>query len=810
MTSPWLFYPGDAFLLFAAAVTGQVAVIVVIAFALSRFPKRRSAATRSAIWLAALIAAFCTPAIAGGLRVSRLTLFRLPVLPRAVSADATVDTFPPISEAGAPRTGFAPNRTVAPDPIHSGMGIDNGTMPTPRSSTDTMDTSDLASRDSPASASLPFAAPYNDRWRGVAVGGFLLWLVGVSILMARFLTGCVAVTRIRGRARPLRDDSTLKIHQDVCAVLGIERVPQLMTSRTVVGPIATDGRRGPMVILPRKMVAELDDNQIRDVLTHECAHLLQRDVPLGMLQRLAQIVYWPHPLVHLLNRELSAAREDLCDNHVVRQGDATRYARTLVQLSTEHPRQRTPISACGMASPISQLQSRIEALLDEGRNLMTDTKRSVLITISLFFFGMALLSFGGSLHSAVAEQEGEKEKPAVASDAFVGDANLPIISKVVFSSPTGGRILSVAYSPDDELIATLDDQSSVSVHIAQSGRLLLTFNVLTAEETERLEIGGRNGRIHAANVCFSPDGETLAVCYAAVIRFFDPETGKMQRSLRDERLIDELIELGKDKPAELKKMDSVPHAHGMTYSIAFSPDGSSLASCGSHLLRPGGRSLIDAELATHGKLKLWDVNTGELKQDLGKHYSSVRALAFGSDRLAVIGAQPPSWTSALRLWNTTTAAVDQILPIRRGGIGGEETIAISPDGSLVAATAIYADEQQAGQRSERLGRGSCKLLIWDTQTGELLHQREMAPFVTSIAFSPDGQTLATGSSRNGISFWQPRTLANQGRIEPLQQRSDAPRLAFSQDGTRLAVTTDDNDKAQGFLTLYQIGPVANR
>ena len=69
-----------------------------------------------------------------------------------------------------------------------------------------------------------------------------------------------------------------------------------------------------MVILPDRLLHNLDSRQLRDVLMYECAHLLQRDILLGVLQRIAQIIYWPHPIVHWLNRELSSVCEDKTHN----------------------------------------------------------------------------------------------------------------------------------------------------------------------------------------------------------------------------------------------------------------------------------------------------------------------------------------------------------------------------------------------------------------------------------------------------------------------------------------------------------------
>ncbi len=236
-----------------------------------------------------------------------------------------------------------------------------------------------------------------DPWRAAAVFGVLLWLAGVSVLAVRFLYGCLILRRLRAGAQPVEDRVVVGIHHSVCRVLGICCYPQIMTSSHVEGPIATNELRGPIVILPDRLVSELKAWQLRNVLMHECAHLLQRDILIGVLQRATQIIYWPHPMVHLFNRELTRAREDICDNYVVQQGDAAGYARTLVQLSTALPHQKTLIASCGMFNPVSQLQTRIETLLDEGRDLMTRTRQSLLLALGLLFLAVSALTFGSKI-----------------------------------------------------------------------------------------------------------------------------------------------------------------------------------------------------------------------------------------------------------------------------------------------------------------------------------------------------------------------------------------------------------------------------
>ena len=65
----------------------------------------------------------------------------------------------------------------------------------------------------------------------------------------------------------------------------------------------------PLVILPEGLIEHLSPSALADVLVHESAHILRLDPLVGLLQRLAELIYWPHPLVHLLNRRLARARE---------------------------------------------------------------------------------------------------------------------------------------------------------------------------------------------------------------------------------------------------------------------------------------------------------------------------------------------------------------------------------------------------------------------------------------------------------------------------------------------------------------------
>ena len=53
------------------------------------------------------------------------------------------------------------------------------------------------------------------------------------------------------------------------------------------------------------------------MLLHEVAHVRRRDTWVACLQLAAQILWWFHPLVWWMNREISRQQERSCDKEVV-------------------------------------------------------------------------------------------------------------------------------------------------------------------------------------------------------------------------------------------------------------------------------------------------------------------------------------------------------------------------------------------------------------------------------------------------------------------------------------------------------------
>jgi WD40 repeat protein len=138
------------------------------------------------------------------------------------------------------------------------------------------------------------------------------------------------------------------------------------------------------------------------------------------------------------------------------------------------------------------------------------------------------------------------------------------------------------------------------------------------------------------------------------------------------------------------------------------------------------------------------------------------------------------YDARVKLWDVTTGENTATLKTARWGI---PAAAFSPDGKTLA-TAISVVESIKGRNV--VTENSVKL--WEVATGKEQASLEAAS-VSSLAFSPDGKTLATGSEDNTIRLWD---VAKGKELATLKGHTDKVlSLAFSADGKMLASGSAD-------------------
>src|SRR5579883_1588110 len=188
-------------------------------------------------------------------------------------------------------------------------------------------------------------------------------------------------------------------------------------------------------------------------------------------------------------------------------------------------------------------------------------------------------------------------------------------------------------------------------------------------------------------------------------------------------------------------------------------------------LSPDGQTL--AAGSTDGAIYLFDLRSGKTVQRLLGPAEEARALAFSPDgKLLASGRhfdfpRKQGQDNPIQLWDVATGK-----ELRRL-IGHKDTVlsvAFSPDGKTLASGAHRYD---------------ATLRLWNVATGdELFALKGHGGELWSVAFSPDSKTVATGSMDKTIRLWDPATGKEKRRLTG--HTADVMAVAFSPDGKTLA------------------------
>ncbi len=246
----------------------------------------------------------------------------------------------------------------------------------------------------------------------------------------------------------------------------------------------------------------------------------------------------------------------------------------------------------------------------------------------------------------------------------------------------------------------------------------------------------RLGKGRAGEIAYSPDGTKLAVASGIGIWIYDAQTGE--------------------------ELDLFPANRFEVRNIAFSPDGSMLAS-------DSFDCTINYWSIENRTVRLWDVKSRRQIRTFTGHKYPISRIAFSPDGKTIAG----SADNDVHVWDVESGRQLH----RLWGIGSSVTsIVFSPD-SKTLATSGYLQEF---------------FCLWDVETGDFMRWFEgHRESISSLAFHPDGQLIASGSYDNTVRLWDVDTGVEERSFT--RHTDSVYTVAFSPDGNTLASGGQDNN-----------------
>lgn len=206
----------------------------------------------------------------------------------------------------------------------------------------------------------------------------LAWLLGVSVLSVRAWREWRGLKALVRQAEPAPEWQQRVRH--LAGRFQLRRRIRVLYTRAVATPILVGVVR-PVILLPMAVACQFPVAQVELILAHELAHLRRLDPLVNLFQFIIETLYFHHPIVRWISRDVRNEREVCCDAMALALVDGNRrdYVSALAELAELNER----YGALSLASGGGVLLDRIQLIATAGQKAHKAQSRSGLLAPTL-------------------------------------------------------------------------------------------------------------------------------------------------------------------------------------------------------------------------------------------------------------------------------------------------------------------------------------------------------------------------------------------------------------------------------------------
>lgn len=208
-----------------------------------------------------------------------------------------------------------------------------------------------------------------------------LWGLGVALLSVRAILGWLGARKLAEQdTRPVGEALQVVV-EALMRRLGVEQAVRVLSSTRVKVPTVV-GWIKPVILLPVSVISRLPQDQLEMIIAHELGHIRRQDYLFNLLQVVVETLFFYHPAIRWMSRQVRQEREHCCDDLVVaRCQKPVLYARALANLENL----RGPVPAVMMAASGGDLVYRVRRIIrrELPRNHGGFTQLAVLLGVAV-------------------------------------------------------------------------------------------------------------------------------------------------------------------------------------------------------------------------------------------------------------------------------------------------------------------------------------------------------------------------------------------------------------------------------------------